>query len=261
VKTLRLLAVLVLIAAALYASGAVHVQVDFAMPGRGTAPEAAPAFWQESPKEPFLAPAAQIAVRFADASEHPARLVGADPKTDIALLKTEATGLPVIPFGDSDRLEAGEPVMAIGNPFGLDQTVTTGIVSAKERFIGGGPYDDFIQTDASVNPGNSGGPLLDARYLGVSVGPVSPQVAKALGLGGRFGAVVGEVAPRSPAALAGLQPGDVIVGYQDAPIEAPQELTRRVAATAPGTRVTLSVVTPNGRRPFTTTLVELKDRR
>src|SRR5438105_13155004 len=66
-------------------------------------------------------------------------------------------------FGDSDRLEVGEPVVAVGNPFGLEQTVTTGIVSAKERFIGAGPYDDFIQTDASVNPGNSGGPLVDAR--------------------------------------------------------------------------------------------------
>ncbi len=253
-----------------------------------------------------LGNAAQIVVRFADASEHAARLVGADPKTDIALLKIEVPGLPVIPFGDSDRLEVGEPVMAIGNPFGLDQTVTTGIVSAKERFIGSGPYDDFIQTDASVNPGNSGGPLVDARgtlvgintaifsesggsigigfaipvnlakhvlpqlrakgtvtrgYLGVSVAPVSPDVAKALGIGGRRGAVVAEVIPRSPAALAGLQRGDVIVGYQDAPIDVPQDLTRRVAGTPPGTRVTLSVVTPDGPRSLTTTLAELKDRR
>ena len=107
--------------------------------------------------------AAAIVVRLANQGEHRAKLVGSDPRTDIALLKIEATGLPTVPFGDSDKLQVGEPVMAIGNPFGLDQTVTTGIVSAKERFIGAGPYDDFIQIDASINPGNSGGPLIDAR--------------------------------------------------------------------------------------------------
>src|SRR5262245_35453679 len=89
--------------------------------------------------------ASEIVVRLADHSEHKARLVGSDPKTDIALLKIEGSGLATLPFGDSDRLQVGEPVMAIGNPFGLEQTVTTGIVSAKERFIGAGPYDDFIQ--------------------------------------------------------------------------------------------------------------------
>jgi len=107
--------------------------------------------------------AAQIVVRLADQSERVAHLVGSDAKTDLALLKIESADLPTLLFGDSDRLEVGEPVMAVGNPFGLEQTVTTGIVSAKERFIGAGPYDDFIQTDASVNPGNSGGPLVDAR--------------------------------------------------------------------------------------------------
>src|SRR5919108_4233140 len=107
--------------------------------------------------------ASEIVVRLADHTEHRARLVGGDPKTDLALLKIDGKGLPTLAFGDSDRLQVGEPVMAIGNPFGLEQTVTTGIVSAKERFIGAGPYDDFIQTDASINPGNSGGPLVDVR--------------------------------------------------------------------------------------------------
>src|SRR5205823_9018745 len=92
-----------------------------------------------------------------------AKVVGRDPKTDLALLKVEATGLPVVPVGDSNALQVGEPVMAIGNPFGLEQTVTTGIVSATGRVIGSGPYDNFIQTDASINPGNSGGPLINAR--------------------------------------------------------------------------------------------------
>jgi serine protease Do len=116
-----------------------------------------------------VADGAEIIVRLDRGSEHPARVVGTDPATDLALLKIEATGLPVLPLGNSDRLEVGEPVMAIGNPFGLDQTVTTGIVSAKERFIGSGPYDDFIQTDASVNPGNSGGPLIDSRGAVVGI--------------------------------------------------------------------------------------------
>ena len=107
--------------------------------------------------------ASQVQVKLSDGRELPAKVVGRDSKTDIALLKVEATGLTVIPLGDSSASQVGEPVMAIGNPFGLDQTVTTGIVSATGRAIGSGPYDDFIQTDASINPGNSGGPLINAR--------------------------------------------------------------------------------------------------
>ncbi|MFQ6111037.1 MAG: Do family serine endopeptidase, partial [Nitrospinota bacterium] len=96
--------------------------------------------------------------------EFQAKVVGKDPKTDIALIKIDAPEeLPVAKLGDSDKLEVGEWVMAIGNPFGLSHTVTVGVVSAKGRVIGSGPYDDFIQTDASINPGNSGGPLLNAR--------------------------------------------------------------------------------------------------
>jgi serine protease Do len=375
VRVVRLLVIVGLTVAALYASGVITVNIDVNVPRLGGQRATATPFWQEKRAEPLpeglafwvhlaravrpavvnvstaqrtqrlpggeeffrrfferdqtrprmalgsgfivssdgyavtnahvIGNAAEVLVRLADQSEHPAQLIGTDPKTDIALLKIEASGLTVIPFGDSDRLEVGEPVMAIGNPFGLDQTVTTGIVSAKERFIGSGPYDDFIQTDASVNPGNSGGPLVDARgalvgintaifsesggsigigfaipvnlakqvlpqlraqgrvtrgYLGVSVGPVSPDVAKTLGLGVRRGALVAEVVPRSPAALAGIQRGDVIVGFQDAEIQSPHELTRRVAGAAPGSRITLSIVTPSGPRSLTIALVELKDR-
>src|SRR5215831_18600828 len=107
--------------------------------------------------------ATEIMVKLSDGRELSAKVLGRDPKTDLALLKVEATGLPTIPLGDSSALQVGEPVMAIGNPFGLEQTVTTGIVSATGRVIGQGPYDDFIQTDASINPGNSGGPLINAR--------------------------------------------------------------------------------------------------
>src|SRR3989338_8648844 len=106
--------------------------------------------------------AQKIVVRLADGQEHEAKVAGRDPKTDIAVIKINARGnLPVASLGDSDRLEVGEWVMAIGNPFGLDNTVTSGIVSAKGRHIGQGPYDNFIQTDASINPVNSGGPLIN----------------------------------------------------------------------------------------------------
>jgi serine protease Do len=112
----------------------------------------------------------EIRVKLGDGRSFPARLVGSDPRTDIAVIKIDGQNLPVAELGDSDRLAVGDWVLAIGNPFGLEETVTAGIVSAKERMIGAGPYDDFIQTDASINPGNSGGPLVDAegRVVGVN---------------------------------------------------------------------------------------------
>lgn len=121
--------------------------------------------------------AVEIVVTFGDgtagvpAKEYEAELVAADPKTDIALIKIEpGRDLPTLELGDSDSLNVGEWVMAIGNPFGLSQTVTVGIVSAKGRVIGAGLYDNFIQTDASINPGNSGGPLLDTggKVVGIN---------------------------------------------------------------------------------------------
>lgn len=106
----------------------------------------------------------EVTVRLADGRSFEAKIKGADEKLDLALLKID-TGekLPVAKLGNSEKLKVGEWVMAIGNPFGLEQTVTVGIVSAKGRVIGAGPYDDFIQTDASINPGNSGGPLFNMR--------------------------------------------------------------------------------------------------
>ena len=106
----------------------------------------------------------EIRVKLSDQEEFEATIVGKDKKTDIALIKiAPPPGLPVVTLGDSDSLKVGEWVMAIGNPFGLDQTVTVGIVSAKWRKLGMGPYEDFIQTDAAINQGNSGGPLFNTR--------------------------------------------------------------------------------------------------
>jgi serine protease Do len=106
--------------------------------------------------------ASQIKIKIADGKVYDAKVVGRDPKTDLALLKAEGvSGLQALQLGDSDSLKVGSWVVAVGSPFGLEQTVTAGIVSAKGRVIGSGPYDNFIQTDASINPGNSGGPLLN----------------------------------------------------------------------------------------------------
>ncbi len=108
--------------------------------------------------------AEKIVVKLSDDKEYEAKIIGRDPKTDIAVIKIDgAKDLKPVPLGDSDSLRVGEWVMAIGNPFGLEHTVTAGIVSAKGRYIGQGSYDQFIQTDVAINPGNSGGPLLNLK--------------------------------------------------------------------------------------------------
>ena len=124
----------------------------------------------------------QIKVKLKDEHEFDAKIVGRDPNTDLALLKIESgENLPTIKLGDSDALKVGQWVVAIGSPFGLEHTVTAGIVSAKGRVIGSGPYDDFIQTDASINPGNSGGPLLNLN--GEVIGINTAIVASGQGIG------------------------------------------------------------------------------
>jgi serine protease Do len=231
--------------------------------------------------------ATEIRVRLSDGREFAGKVLGRDPKTDLALLKIEATGLPTIPVGDSEALQVGEPVMAIGNPFGLEQTVTTGIVSGTGRVIGGGPYDDYIQTDTSINPGNSGGPLINARgqavgintlifsqsggsigigfaipvnlakpvltqlasdghvvrgWLGVSIQPVTPDLAKSLKLSETQGALVSSVTEDSPAAKAGLKPGDVIVEFNGQRVARADRLPNVVATTPVGREVSLAIV-------------------
>jgi len=229
--------------------------------------------------------ATEIKVTLATKEEFDATLVGRDPKTDVALIKVKSPKpLPTVPFGNSDALEVGEWVLAIGNPFGLGHTVTSGIVSAKGRIIGAGPYDDFIQTDASINPGNSGGPLFNMRgqvigintaivsggqgigfaipinlakevllqlhdkgnvtrgWLGVAIQSISPDLLKAFNLEDTHGALVSDVMADGPAAKAGLQRGDVIIGFQGNKVQDSTELPRMVAAIAPGTKVQVEVL-------------------
>ena len=248
--------------------------------------------------------ATEITVRLSDGRELPGTLVGRDPKTDLALIRIEATGLPVIPLGDSTALQVGEPVMAIGNPFGLAQTVTTGIVSATGRVIGEGPYDDFIQTDASINPGNSGGPLINTRgeaiginaaifsqsggsigigfaipvnaaksvvaqlatsghvvrgWLGVSIQPLTADLAKGLQVDGAQGALVASVAPGSPAERAGLEAGDVITEFDGRPVARAEDLPRAVATTPIGRAVRVTVLRDGKPLALTATVGRLAE--
>jgi serine protease Do len=129
--------------------------------------------------------AKKIIVKLPDKREFEAKVLGKDPKTDVALIKIDSNeSLPTAELGDSEQLQVGEWVMAVGNPFGLDSSVTSGIISAKGRHIGAGPYDNFIQTDTPINPGNSGGPLVNLRgqVVGINMAIVS-QTGGNIGIG------------------------------------------------------------------------------
>ena len=239
--------------------------------------------------------AQEVTVKLADRRELTAKVLGADPATDIAVLRVNASGLPTVKFGDPKSLQVGDYVLAIGAPFGFDQSATAGIVSAKGRSLPGDAYVPFIQTDAAVNPGNSGGPLFDAAgnvvginaqiytqtggyqglsfaipidvalhakdqivatghashaRLGVMVQDVNQALAESFGLQGPDGALVSSVDPDSPAAVAGLKPGDVITQVDGAPIERAGDLSNRIGMSAPGTRVTLKVWRDHSSRDF-----------
>ncbi|WP_167752854.1 DegQ family serine endoprotease [Pusillimonas caeni] len=225
-----------------------------------------------------------IFVTMTDGKEHTAEVIGTDPRTDIALIKIDVKGLSPLPIGDSKQLKKGQWVLAIGSPFGLDSTVTAGIVSAINRETG--DYLPFIQTDVAVNPGNSGGPLINLAgevvginsqiisqsggfmgislaipidevmrvveqlkehgkvtrgRIGVQIGQVSPDVAKAIGLGDARGAMVSNVEPGGPAADAGVSSGDVITKFDGRDIKHWTDLPRIVGETKPGTRADIEV--------------------
>ena len=248
--------------------------------------------------------ATDIRVKIDDGREMAGTVVGRDPKTDLALLKVEATGLPVIPLGDSTQLQVGEPVMAIGNPFGLERTVTTGIVSATGRVIGQGPYDDFIQTDASINPGNSGGPLINSRgqavginaaifsqsggsvgigfaipvnqaksvvtqlvasgkvtrgWLGVTIQPLTAELAKGFNVTEGTGALVAGVQDGSPAARAGVKAGDIITHYDGQKVATSADLPKLVAATAVGRQVPVTVVREGKKVALNVTVAQMDE--
>jgi len=151
--------------------------------------------------------AKEVTVTLADKQELKAEIVGRDPKTDLAVLKISAAkNLPAADLGNSDQLQVGDWVLAVGNPFGLNSTVTSGIVSAKGRVIGAGPYDDFIQTDASINPGNSGGPLFNMK--GEVVGINTAIISGGQGIG--FAIPVNTAKPLIPQLL---EKGKVTRGY------------------------------------------------
>jgi Do/DeqQ family serine protease len=151
-----------------------------------------------------------IDVQFSNGKAYKAKLVGEDTKTDVAVLKIKPEGrLPTVPLGDSSKLQVGDWVIAVGNPFGLEHTVTAGIVSARDRVIGAGPYDDFIQTDAPINPGNSGGPLLDAsgRVIGIN-----SQIYTGSGGGGSVGIGFAVPIDKAKTELAQLEKGGTVSG-------------------------------------------------
>jgi serine protease Do len=168
--------------------------------------------------------AEEIKVKLADGREFRARIAGRDPKTDLALVKISSLfkDLPTLPLGDSDKIRVGDWVLAVGNPFGLEHTVTQGIISATGRAIGSGPYDNFLQTDAPINPGNSGGPLVNLK--GEVIGINSAIIA-----GG-------------PADSAGIRRGDIITYFDEKRVKNTSDLRRIVAECSVGETVAVKVI-------------------
>src|SRR5437762_3973278 len=233
--------------------------------------------------------AAKVEVTLQDNSKYTARIVGRDQRTDIAVLKIKADKpLPYVSFGDSNAAQIGDWVVAVGNPFGLGGSVTTGIISARGRDIHAGQFDDFLQIDAPINRGNSGGPTFDLKgevigintaiyspnggsvgigfavpsnvaksvvaqlkegghvtrgWLGVAIQSITPALAKSLGMNPDepTGALVATVTANSPAAKAGLKPGDVILTANGQPVKSVHDLPRLVASMPPGQKLELSV--------------------
>src|SRR5437773_3605669 len=233
-----------------------------------------------------------------------AKKVGTDPGTDVALLKIDDNNLPAVTFADSDKARAGDIVLAIGNPFGLRQTVTMGIISAVGRGgMGIVDYENFIQTDAAINMGNSGGALVDTQgrllgintaifsrsggnqgvgfaipanlardvmqslrekgrvvrgYIGASVQTLTPELAEAMKLKGQpTGALVGEVAPKTPSEKAGMKTGDVIAAVNEKKISDARELRLLIGSMAPGSKAQVQVNREGQTKTFDIQLAEM----
>jgi serine protease Do len=248
--------------------------------------------------------ATDVKVTLSDKRELKATIVGTDPKTDIAVLKLEGSNFPAITLGDSSKVQVGDYALAIGDPFGVGQTVTMGIVSAKGRGnLGIEDYEDFIQTDAPINPGNSGGALINDRgelvgintailshgsggnegigfavpvnlarnvmtqildhgkvtrgYLGVVIQPITPAMAKDLGLNKLQGALVSDVSPKGPAQASGVQRGDVILAINGNAVTDSNELRNTISMTQPGQTVKLEISRNGSTRDLDVKLGEL----
>ncbi len=230
----------------------------------------------------------EIKVKLSDQREFKGKVIGTDRKTDLAVIKVDAKNLPAVKFGDSDNLKVGSTVLAIGNPFGLTQTVTSGIVSATGRAnVGIADYEDFIQTDAPINPGNSGGALVNIKgelvgintaivsttggyqgigfaipsamakavmeslikngkvvrgWLGVSIQPLTPELAKQFNLKDGEGVLVGDVVEDSPSEKAGIQRGDVITEFDGKEVRDVTSLRNMVAGTEPDKVVKIKLI-------------------
>ncbi|MGI9229271.1 MAG: DegQ family serine endoprotease [Gammaproteobacteria bacterium] len=248
-----------------------------------------------------IADAVAITVTLRDGRQVQAEKIGSDPDTDVALIKIPAEDLVAIEIADSDQLRVGDFVVAIGNPFGLGQTVTSGIVSALGRSgLGIEDYEDFIQTDASINPGNSGGALVNLKgelvgintaifsrsggnigigfaipinlalqiseqllqtgtvsrgFVGVQVQDLDPDLAEAFGIGNNTGAAITNVLADSPAAQAGLQPGDIITAINDKPVQQAADVRNHIGLLPVGEEVEFAVLRDGKKRKLRTRVV------
>ncbi len=228
----------------------------------------------------------EIRVQLTDGRNLPAALIGSDAATDLAVLRIEAANIEPLPLGESDDLRVGQQIFAVGNPYGLEESVTRGIVSAKGRQTASDSSIEYIQHDAAVNQGNSGGPLLSVRgeivginsaifsrtggwsgisfaipsntarrilesiikigrvvrgYLGVTMQELSPELARNFGLTETDGAIIIQVTPDSPAARAGLRPGDVVHTVNGKRVEGMQQLKRIIASAEVGQELEIGV--------------------
>ncbi len=249
--------------------------------------------------------AEEIQVETAGGRTYRAKLVGSDPPSDLAVLRVDANNLSMLRLGDSDKVRVGDVVLAVGNPLGVGQTVTAGIISAKERStgLGNGTFESFLQTDAPINRGNSGGALVNtaseliginsqilstsgggsigigfaipsnmARQvseqlikagnvrrgkLGVTIQPVTQDLAASMGLKDVRGVIVSSVEPGSPADRAGVQQGDVITQLNGAPVQDGNRFRNSIAALAPGTEVSLTLMRDGREQQVRARLAEL----